>query len=51
MGRLPHPEVMKRYEGLDITVFRTDRDGAVTVTTDGNNIEIKPFLRETNAQD
>jgi beta-lactamase superfamily II metal-dependent hydrolase len=42
---------MKRYEGLDITVFRTDRHGAVTVTTDGNNIEVKPFLRETNAQD
>jgi competence protein ComEC len=51
VGRLPHPEVMKRYEGLDITVFRTDRHGAVTVTTDGNNIEVKPFLRETNAQD
>jgi competence protein ComEC len=51
MGRLPHPEVMRRYEGLDITVFRTDRDGAVTVITDGNTIEIKPFLRETNAQD
>ena len=45
LGRLPHPEVVKRYEELKIKVLRTDRDGAITVVTDGEEIEIKPFLR------
>jgi competence protein ComEC len=45
VGRLPHPEVLKRYAGFNIQVFRTDRDGAITVITDGEKIEIKPFLR------
>jgi competence protein ComEC len=45
VGRLPHPDVLKRYEGLNIKVFRTDRDGAVTVVTDGEKIEITSFLR------
>jgi competence protein ComEC len=45
IGRLPHPEVLKRYQELGIEVFRTDRDGAITVTTDGDNIEVKPFLK------
>jgi competence protein ComEC len=50
LGRLPHPEVVKRYEELKIKVLRTDRDGAITVVTDGEEIEIKPFLREERHQ-
>jgi competence protein ComEC len=44
IGRLPHPEVMKRYEQLGSKVFRTDRHGAITLITDGESIEIKTFL-------
>jgi len=44
IARLPHPEVLKRYERLDTKIFRTDRHGAITVVTDGNDIKITPFL-------
>ena len=45
IGRLPNPEVMKRYEQLGVHIFRTDRHGAITVVTDGEKIEVKPFLQ------
>jgi competence protein ComEC len=44
IGRLPHPEVMKRYEQLGSKILRTDRHGAITLITDGERIEIKTFL-------
>lgn len=44
-GRLPHPEVMKRYERLGIKVFRTDQQGAISITTDGENMKVKSFLK------
>jgi competence protein ComEC len=45
IGRLPHPEVLKRYEQLGTRIFRTDRQGAITVVTDGEKIEITPFVK------
>jgi len=48
IGRLPHPEVLKRYRQLGTTLFRTDRQGALTVVTDGENIRIKTFLSARN---
>jgi competence protein ComEC len=45
IGRLPHPEVMKRYEQLGSKILRTDRHGAITLITDGESIEIKTFLK------
>jgi len=42
MGRLPHPEVLKRYSQLGAQVYRTDKNGAITVVTDGEKIEITP---------
>jgi competence protein ComEC len=45
IGRLPHPEVMKRYEQLGASIFRTDRHGAITMITDGKSIAIKTFLK------
>jgi competence protein ComEC len=44
IGRLPNPEVMRRYGQLGVPLFRTDRDGAVTVTTDGTRVEVRPFI-------
>jgi competence protein ComEC len=48
IGRLPHPEVLKRYQQLGATLFRTDKQGAITVNTDGENIEIKTFSTGRN---
>jgi competence protein ComEC len=45
IGRLPHPEVIKRYQQLGSRIFRTDKHGAITVITDGEKIEVKPFLK------
>jgi len=44
IGRLPHPEVLKRYEQMGSKIFRTDKQGAITVITDGDKIEIKSFV-------
>jgi competence protein ComEC len=45
IGRLPHPEVLKRYLQLGSRILRTDKDGAITVMTDGEKIEVKTFLK------
>ncbi len=43
IGRLPHPEVLKRYQQLGTTLYRTDLQGAITLVTDGRNVQIKTF--------
>jgi competence protein ComEC len=45
IGRLPRPEVLRRYEEMGSEIFRTDKHGAITVITDGNEIEMKPFVK------
>jgi len=45
IGRLPHPEVLKRYLQLGSKILRTDKHGAITVTTDGENIKVNTFLK------
>jgi competence protein ComEC len=45
IGRLPHPEVLKRYLQLGSRILRTDKHGAITVMSDGENVEVKTFLR------
>jgi competence protein ComEC len=42
--RLPAYEVRKRYDALGVRTYRTDRDGAITVITDGHDIEVRTFL-------
>jgi competence protein ComEC len=46
IGRLPHPEVIKRYQELKTKIYRTDEDGAITIITDGEEIEIKTFMKD-----
>jgi competence protein ComEC len=39
----PVPEVMERYRAIGAETFRTDQDGAVTITTDGSTINVGTF--------
>lgn len=41
--RFPHPETVARYEKMGIPILRTDRNGAVTIETDGKNVFTKTF--------
>jgi competence protein ComEC len=43
IGRIPNPEVLKRYQHLGSKIFRTDEHGAIRVVTDGEKIEVRPF--------
>ncbi|MCJ7587489.1 MAG: DNA internalization-related competence protein ComEC/Rec2 [Candidatus Aminicenantes bacterium] len=38
---LPDKDVLARYENAGIRLFRTDRDGAVEITTDGRSVSIR----------
>lgn len=40
----PSPEVTERLKSAGVRVYRTDRDGAVTVRTDGRSLSIITFL-------
>lgn len=37
----PHPEVLKRYQNLGIKIYRTDKEGAIIITTDGENYWVR----------
>jgi competence protein ComEC len=41
----PAPEVLARYEAVGARVFRTDRDGAVSLDTDGYAIDVRAFAK------
>ena len=40
----PAPEVLRRLEALGATVFRTDRDGQITLETDGARVGARTFV-------
>ena len=40
----PHQKTLERYQARGCQVFRTDLHGAVTITTDGTRVDVKPFL-------
>jgi competence protein ComEC len=39
----PAPDVLRRYHEINAQVFRTDRDGAVMVDTDGYSVRLTSF--------
>jgi competence protein ComEC len=39
----PHPDVLRRFERVRSQLYRTDRDGAVTIETDGTDLRIQTF--------
>jgi competence protein ComEC len=39
----PAPAVLARYRAVGAEVFRTDRDGAVMLTTDGRSMRMEAF--------
>jgi len=43
----PVPEVLDRYLAAGAEVFRTDRDGAVTIDTDGRSLSVKGYTGRT----
>jgi competence protein ComEC len=42
----PHREVLSRFQDLEVLIYRTDRDGAVQVQTNGRNLIAKAVLGE-----
>ena len=42
--RHPHPKVLERLSAHRAGILRTDRDGLVTIRTDGRRISIETFL-------
>ncbi len=39
--RFPHPSVLKRYQDRGCRIFRTDLNGAVSISSDGKNLVFK----------
>ncbi len=39
--KFPHPDILKRYNDMGTRIFRTDRDGAIFVSSDGGDPIIK----------
>lgn len=51
-NRFGHPatEVVERLEAAGATVLRTDRDGQITIETDGHSVGTRTFVREGNTR-
>jgi len=43
-NRFPHRDVIRQYRELGCEIYRTDRDGAITISTDGEHLTIRKFL-------
>lgn len=45
--RLPHPDVLSRYDSRKIRLLRTDLDGAVTFATNGRDLRVQTFRHKS----
>jgi len=43
--RHPHPRTLNRYKKFSVTILRTDKDGAITVSTDGTELYIDTYIK------
>jgi competence protein ComEC len=43
----PAPDVLLRLEQIDSEIFRTDRDAAIIIETDGANVDVRSLLGRT----
>lgn len=41
----PHKEVVERWENMGAKVLTTGKSGTITVSTDGNNLEVQTFVK------
>lgn len=41
--KLPHPQVIQRFQSRGCKIFQTDQVGAIFITTNGNNLAVKTF--------
>ncbi len=48
--KFPHHEVLDRYRELGAEIFRTDINGAIQLTSDGQHVMIKPFVSSQSGQ-
>ena len=44
----PHPSVLNRYKAHEMNYYRTDKNGTITVRTDGKNYTVQPERGEKN---
>jgi beta-lactamase superfamily II metal-dependent hydrolase len=40
--------VLAAYQNHGCRIFRTDLNGAIIITTDGNHLTVKPFMSPEN---
>jgi competence protein ComEC len=40
----PHPEVVERWRNLGATVLKTGERGTISVSTDGNDLNVESFV-------
>jgi competence protein ComEC len=46
----PHPTVVDRFEKAGVRIYRTDRDGAITVSTDGESVWIRTWAETQDSR-
>ena len=46
----PAPEVLQRLDAVGATVYRTDRDGQITLDTDGHRFSVRTYVRTSSAK-